>query len=150
MIQWTLSQKDFRDIIKFISDYYHNNKKIIEENGFRIGEPHIKTNLLNLEKHIDTIKEFNVSISGSLDLPFSLHDEYRITKLVFDNNSLTNKNRIDEVLKFTNNTANQNYIFTAYAFVVIKDSYGDVKDMCISKSQYFNLCYVGNKALDNN
>lgn len=78
------------------------------------------------------------------------NDEYRITKLVFDNNSLTNKNRIDEVLKFTNNTANQNYIFTAYAFVVIKDSYGDVKDMCISKSQYFNLCYVGNKALDNN
>lgn len=78
------------------------------------------------------------------------NDEYRITKLVFDNNSLTNKNRIDEVLKFTNNTANQNYIFTAYAFVVIKDSNGEVKDMCISKSQYFNLCYVGNKALDNN
>lgn len=76
----TLSQKDFRDIIKFISDYYHDNKKLIEENGFRIGEPHIKTNLLNIEKHIDTIKEFNVSISGSLDLPFSLHDEYRITK----------------------------------------------------------------------
>lgn len=78
------------------------------------------------------------------------NDEYRITKLVFDNNSLTNKNRIDEVLKFTNNTANQNYIFTAYAFVVIKDYNGEVKDMCISESQYFNLCYVGNKALDNN
>lgn len=76
----TLSKKDFRDIIKFIKDYYYNNKKIIEENGFKIGEPHIKTNLLNLEKHIDTIKEFNVSISGSLDLPFSLHDEYRLTK----------------------------------------------------------------------
>ena len=76
----TLSQKDFRDIIKFISDYYHDNKKVILENGFRIGEPHIKTNLLNIEKHIDTIKEFNVSVSGSLDLPFSLHDEYRVTK----------------------------------------------------------------------
>lgn len=76
----TLSKKDFRDIIKFIKDYYYDNKKIIEENGFKIGEPHIKTNLLNLEKHIDTIKEFNVSISGSLDLPFSLHDEYRLTK----------------------------------------------------------------------
>lgn len=76
----TLDQKDFRDIIMYINDYYHNNSKIIEENGFRIGQPHIKTNLLNLEKHIDTIKEFNVSISGSLDLPFSLHDEYRVTK----------------------------------------------------------------------
>lgn len=78
------------------------------------------------------------------------NDEYRITKLVFDNNSLTNKNRIDEVLKFTNNTANQNYIFTAYAFVVIKNSDGTVKEKKISVPQYFNLCYAGNKALDNN
>lgn len=87
----TLSKKDFRDIIKFIKDYYYDNKKIIEENGFKIGEPHIKTNLLNLEKHIDTIKEFNVSISGSLDLPFSLHDEYRITK--------GNQKTLDKILK---------------------------------------------------
>lgn len=76
----TLSKEDFRDIIEFISNYYKDNKKIIEENGFRLGEPHIKTNLLNIEKHIDTIKDFNVSISGSLDLPFSLHEEYRVTK----------------------------------------------------------------------
>lgn len=97
----------------------------------------------------DLAKDSNVKDKTNTVADFG-DDEYRITKLVFDNNSLTNKNRIDEVLKFTNNTANQNYIFTAYAFVVIKDSNGDVKDMCISKSQYFNLCYVGNKALDNN
>ena len=36
--------------------------------------------MYNLDKHIDTIKEFNVSISGSLDLPLSLHNEYRVTK----------------------------------------------------------------------
>lgn len=76
----TLSKEDFRSVIKFISDYYKNNKDIITEAGFKIGTPHIKTNLYDLEKHIDTIKEFNVSISGSLDLPLSLHDEYRITK----------------------------------------------------------------------
>lgn len=74
-------------------------------------------------------------------------DDYRVTKFVFDNNSLTNKNRIDKVLRYTNNTANQNYIFTAYAFVVIKNSNGTVKEMKISDPQYFNLCYVGNKAL---
>ena len=74
-------------------------------------------------------------------------DDYRVTKFVFDNNSLTNKNRIDKVLRYTNNPANQNYIFTAYAFVVIKDSHGTVKEMKISDPQYFNLCYVGNKAL---
>lgn len=78
------------------------------------------------------------------------NEQYRITKFIFDNNTLTNKNRIDEVLKYTNNTANQNYIFSAYAFVVIKYSDGRVKEKKISDPQYFNLCYVGNKALDNN
>lgn len=76
----TLSKVDFRNIIEYIVNYYDKNKKIIEDNGFKIGSPHIKTNLYNLEKHIDTIKEFNVSISGSLDLPFSLHEKYRVTK----------------------------------------------------------------------
>lgn len=76
----TLSKEDFHNLIEFISNYYNDNKEIITNAGFKIGNPHIKTNLYNLEKHIDTIKEFNVSISGSLDLPLSLHDEYRVTK----------------------------------------------------------------------
>ncbi len=76
----TLSKNDFHDLIQYISNYYSDNKQIIINGGFKIGNPHIKTNMYNLEKHIDTIKEFNVSISGSLDLPLSLHDEYRITK----------------------------------------------------------------------
>ena len=76
----TLSKIDFRNLIKYIHDYYKENKEIIENNGFRLGTPHIKTNLFDLGKHIETIKEFNVSVSGSLDLPFSLHDEYRLTK----------------------------------------------------------------------
>ena len=87
----TLSKKDFRDIIKFISTYYNENKDIITNGGFKIGNPHIKTNLYDLEKHIETIKDFNVSISGSLDLPLSLHDEYRITK--------GNKKTLDRILK---------------------------------------------------
>ena len=76
----TLSQKDFHDVIEFISNYYKENRKIITDAGFKIGTPHIKTNLYDLNKHINTIKEFNVSISGSLDLPFKMHDEYRVTK----------------------------------------------------------------------
>lgn len=76
----TLSKNDFHDLIKYISNYYNDNKQIITDVGFRVGSPHIKTNMFNLENHIDTIKEFNVSISGSLDLPLSLHDEYRVTK----------------------------------------------------------------------
>jgi len=76
----TLSQDDFYNLIKYIDDYYNENKKIITNAGFKIGRPHIKTNLYGIDKHIDTIKEFNVSISGSLDLPLSLHDKYRVTK----------------------------------------------------------------------
>ncbi len=87
----TLAREDFRNIIKYISNYYRDNKEIIIGHGFRLGAPHIKTNLLNLEKHIDTIKEFNVSISGSLDLPFSLHEKYRVTK--------GNQKTLDKILK---------------------------------------------------
>ena len=76
----TLSHDDFYDLIKYINDYYDLNKDLISNAGFKIGKPHIKTNLYDLDKHIDTIKEFNVSISGSLDLPLSLHNEYRVTK----------------------------------------------------------------------
>ncbi len=87
----TLSKTDFHDLIKYISTYYHDNKDLITSAGFKIGNPHIKTNLYNLEKHLDTIKEFNVSISGSLDLPLSLHDEYRVTK--------GNEKTLDQIFK---------------------------------------------------
>ena len=76
----TLSQEDFRALIAFISGYYRENEEAISEAGFRVGRPHIKTNLYDLERHIDTIRDYSVSVSGSLDLPFSLHDEYRVTK----------------------------------------------------------------------
>lgn len=76
----TLDKEEFYNVIEFIDNYYKENKNIILDGKFKLGTPHIKTNLYNIEKHIDTIKKFNVSISGSLDLPFSLHDEYRITK----------------------------------------------------------------------
>lgn len=76
----TLSKTEFHELIKFIYNYYNDNRQIIVDGGFKVGYPHIKTNMYNLEKHIDTIKEFNVSISGSLDLPLFLHDEYRVTK----------------------------------------------------------------------
>lgn len=76
----TLSKTEFHSLIAYISNYYKTNKTLIANAGFRMGNPHIKTNMYDLDKHIDTIKEFNVSISGSLDLPLSLHDEYRMTK----------------------------------------------------------------------
>ena len=76
----TLSTGDFRALIAFIHDYYKENESIIAGAGFRIGSPHITTNLYDLGRHIDTIRDYGVSVSGSLDLPFSLHDTFRLTK----------------------------------------------------------------------
>lgn len=76
----TLAREDFRDIVDYIHNYYQENRDYLIENGFKVGRPHIKTNLLNLERHLDTIRDYDVSISGSLDLPLSMHDTYRVTK----------------------------------------------------------------------
>ena len=75
-----LSKDEFHDIIEFISNYYNSNKELFIRNGFKVLKPHIKTNILELDKHIDTIREFEVTVSGSLDLPLRLHNIYRVTK----------------------------------------------------------------------
>ena len=76
----TLQEREFHDLIQYISRYYQDMRELITDAGFRVGRPHIKTNLYGLDRHIETIREFNVSISGSLDLPLSLHEKYRVTK----------------------------------------------------------------------
>lgn len=76
----TLGEKDFRELIAYIADYYRRNRDLLTGAGFTVGYPHIKTNLYALDRHIDTIRDYQVSVSGSLDLPLSLHDAYRVTK----------------------------------------------------------------------
>lgn len=76
----TLPKQEFHDLIQYISDYYQENRELITGAGFKVGRPHIKTNLYGLDRHIETIREYNVSASGSLDLPLSLHEKYRVTK----------------------------------------------------------------------
>lgn len=78
---------------------------------------------------------------------YDINDEnVRVTKYVFNNDALTNKNRIDKVIRYTNNTDNQNYIFSAYAYVIIRNADGSVNNFVISAPRYYNICYVGNKA----
>ena len=128
----TLSKEDFYEIIKYINDYYKDNKKIITDGGFKIGSPHIKTNLYNIDKHIDTIKEFNVSISGSLDLPLSLHDEYRVTK-----NGEKTLDKILSNLKLLENLPNHKKV----SATIFKEHY-DKKEEIISDIWYLhkNTC----------
>ena len=105
----TLNEKDFEEIISFIENYYEENRMLIESNGFIVSPPHIKTNLLDLKKHLNTIKKYNVSISGSLDLPLEIHDKYRVTKgnqktkdIILDNikclESLPNKKKVSATI----------------------------------------------------
>ena len=75
-----LSVSEFSDLTAYIKDYYEKNRGFLTGAGFRVGSPHIKTNLLALDRHIDAIREHGVSISGSIDLPLSLHREYRLRK----------------------------------------------------------------------
>ena len=75
-----LDAGDFRDIIAYISEYYEKNRGLLTGAGFRVGQPHIKTNLLALDRHMDAVREYGVSVSGSIDLPLSLHRQYRVGK----------------------------------------------------------------------
>ena len=124
----TLSKKDFHDIIEYISNYYNKNRNIITNAGFKVGTPHIKTNLYDLEKHIDTIKEFNVSISGSLDLPLFLHDKYRVTK--------GNKKTLDKILKnieLMRNIPNKKKVSST----IFKEHYNHIEEI-IKDIKYLN------------
>lgn len=132
----TLNKQDFHDLIEFIDTYYQTNKNIITENGFKLGTPHIKTNLYNLEKHIDTIKEFNISISGSLDLPLSLHKEFRITK----NNQETLTKILDNI-KLLDNIPNKKKV----SATIFKEHYKYL-DNIISDIKYLHK----NTSLDMN
>lgn len=76
----TLSREAFRGVVDYIAGYYRDNGELLRSNGFTVGRPHIKTNLFGLDRHLDTIRDYQVSVSGSLDLPFSLHRRYRVTK----------------------------------------------------------------------
>ena len=124
----TLSKKDFHDIIEYISNYYNKNREIITNAGFKVGTPHIKTNLYDLEKHIDTIKEFNVSISGSLDLPLFLHDKYRVTK--------GNKKTLDKIFKnieLMKNIPNKKKVSST----IFKEHYNHIEEI-IKDIKYLN------------
>lgn len=60
---------------------------------------------------------------------------------------MTNKNRIDKVLKFPNGETAQQKVYLAYSYIVIKKS-GIVLATAISNPQKFNFAYVGNKPLE--
>lgn len=74
-----LPPERFEALVGFIDDYYRDNAELISAHGFKVGRPHIKTNLYGIDRHLDAIARHKVSVSGSLDVPFSLHETHRRT-----------------------------------------------------------------------
>lgn len=74
-----LPSEKFERLVAYIEQYYQDNADLIRAHGFKVGKPHIKTNLYGIDRHLDALAKHEVSISGSLDLPLSLHEEFRRT-----------------------------------------------------------------------
>jgi len=66
----------------------------IKSQGFQVNPLHIKTNLLNFQKHWDIFIKHHISISGSVDLPLRLHEQFRR-----DKKGLSTLKRIQDNLK---------------------------------------------------
>jgi len=75
-----LPSKVLNTLFTLASEYYAEYGHLIKAQGFSLNPVHIKTNMLNFNKHYDLFLKYKVSISGSIDLPLSLHDKYRVDK----------------------------------------------------------------------
>ena len=69
-----------RGLFEFAQDYYAEHESTIRAAGYGMVPLHIKTNLYNFDNLYGMFDEFGVSISGSVDLPLSLHAKYRTDK----------------------------------------------------------------------
>ncbi|MEA2027933.1 MAG: SPASM domain-containing protein [Campylobacterota bacterium] len=76
----TLPSSILEELFKFTKKYYQEYNHAIESFGYKHNPIHIKTNLYNFDKHYDVCSKYGVSISGSVDLPLSLHEKYRVDK----------------------------------------------------------------------
>ena len=75
-----LDPETFRELAAYISDYYERNRDFLTGAGFKVGRPHIKSNLLDLDRHLEAVRRYEISVSGSIDLPLTLHRACRIGK----------------------------------------------------------------------
>ena len=74
-----LPPETFERLLAFVDRHYREQGDRIRAAGFKVARPHIKTNLFGIERHLDALARYGVTVSGSIDVPFSLHDEYRRT-----------------------------------------------------------------------
>lgn len=76
----TLPEPVLRELFEFYTAYRRTHRLELKALGRGGAAIHIKTNLYNFHQLRPLFEEYEVSISGSFDLPFSLHEKFRVTK----------------------------------------------------------------------
>lgn len=76
----TVPKKQLEALLAFAQEHYRQHGQSIKQAGFPLNPVHIKTNLYNFDKLFDLFAKYEVSISGSVDLPLSMHEKYRTDK----------------------------------------------------------------------
>ncbi|WP_446010252.1 SPASM domain-containing protein [Candidatus Electrothrix sp.] len=73
----TLSSELLDGLFSIAARHYAHYGEKIKAQSFRVSPPHIKTNLFDFQRHWDVFVKHRVSISGSVDLPLRLHEQFR-------------------------------------------------------------------------
>lgn len=76
----TLPYDILEELFQICQDYSDKYKTIFLAMKEGIPGISIKTNLYFFDKFIDLFKKYNVYVSGSVDIPFSHHDKFRVNK----------------------------------------------------------------------
>lgn len=76
----TLPSSVLDELFSISAQHYKKYADDIRQLGFKASPVHVKTNMLNFQKHYEVFAKHKVSVSGSVDLPLKLHDKYRRDK----------------------------------------------------------------------
>lgn len=76
----TLATELLDGLFSIAARHYETYGEEIKAQGFRVSPPHIKTNLFDFQRHWEVFVKHRVSISGSVDLPLRMHEQFRCDK----------------------------------------------------------------------
>lgn len=76
----SIPKEILESLLDYSYQYYRKYGDRIKDAGYPLNPVHIKTNLFNFDKLVGVFEKYQVSISGSVDLPLKLHEKYRTDK----------------------------------------------------------------------
>lgn len=128
-----------------LSDTDFNTLKTAAEDGATDTTDKILATYIN---SFDKTEAESVAKGTTVNGGYSSTTVNGYSKYVLDNSKLTNKNRTDGVVRFTNSVDAQKKVYAAYSYIIIKQTDGTDVAFAISDAQLFNFCYLGNKPLE--